>query len=62
MPAPPLNIRRIDTRDGDVEAQLDALRLRLSPRGNVVSGYTCGGDDLEADLIAMGAVAFFTAL
>ena len=26
----------------------------------VVSGYTCGGDDLEADLIAMGAVAFFT--
>ena len=26
----------------------------------VVSGYTCGGDDLEADLLSMGAVAFFT--
>ena len=37
MPPSSLNIRRIDTRDGDVEAQLDALRLRLSPRGNVVS-------------------------
>ena len=36
MPSP-LNIRRIDTRAGDVEAQLDALRLRLSPQGDVVS-------------------------
>jgi histidinol dehydrogenase len=36
MPSP-LNILRIDTRAGDIEAQLDALRLRLSPRGDVVS-------------------------
>ena len=36
MPSP-LNIRRIDTHAGDVEAQLDALRLRLSPQGDVVS-------------------------
>lgn len=34
---PALNITRIDTRRDDVQAALDALRERLSPRGNVVS-------------------------
>ncbi|MGC4003595.1 MAG: histidinol dehydrogenase [Pirellulales bacterium] len=33
----PLNIPRIDTRQDDVRAALDALRERLSPRGNIVS-------------------------
>ena len=32
-----LNITRIDCRSDDAPAQLDALRERLSPRGNVVS-------------------------
>ena len=32
-----LNIRRIDTRQGDARAQLLELRERLSPRGDVVS-------------------------
>jgi histidinol dehydrogenase len=32
-----INITRIDTRRDDVQAALDALRERLSPRGNVVS-------------------------
>lgn len=32
-----LNIARIDARRDDVVAQLDALREKLSPRGNVVS-------------------------
>lgn len=32
-----LNIQRIDARRGDVGQALDALRQRLSPRGNVVS-------------------------
>jgi histidinol dehydrogenase len=32
-----LNIRRIDTRQDDVDAALGELRERLSPRGNVVS-------------------------
>ena len=36
MPAP-LNIRRIDTRRGEVETALAELRERLSPRGDVVS-------------------------
>ncbi len=33
----PLNILRIDARRADVRPALDALRERLSPRGNVVS-------------------------
>lgn len=33
----PLNITRIDTRQDDVRAELDALAERLSPRGDVVS-------------------------
>jgi histidinol dehydrogenase len=33
----PLTIQRIDTRTGDVQAALDALRQKLSPAGNVVS-------------------------
>lgn len=33
----PLNITRIDTRQDDVRAELDALAERLSPRGNIVS-------------------------
>src|SRR5688572_14083787 len=32
-----LHIRRIDTRQDDIEAALGELRERLSPRGNVVS-------------------------
>ena len=32
-----LNITRIDTRQDDVQAELDELAERLSPRGNVVS-------------------------
>ncbi|HTN74432.1 MAG TPA: histidinol dehydrogenase [Pirellulaceae bacterium] len=37
MSLPDLNIARIDTRHDNVTAALDALRERLSPRGNVVS-------------------------
>lgn len=37
MPSGGLNITRIDTRNDDVQAALDSLRERLSPRGNVVS-------------------------
>jgi histidinol dehydrogenase len=33
----PLNIQRIDTRQGNVHEALDALRQKLSPRGDVVS-------------------------
>jgi histidinol dehydrogenase len=33
----PLNILRIDARTQDVSRELDALRERLSPRGNIVS-------------------------
>jgi len=33
----PLNIRRIDTRQANVQRELAELRDRLSPRGNVVS-------------------------
>ena len=33
----PLEIRRIDTRRGNVPQQLDQLRERLSPRGDIVS-------------------------
>ncbi len=33
----PLNIPRIDARSADVRPALDALRERLSPRGNIVS-------------------------
>ena len=33
----PLKIQRIDTRTGDVDAALAALRSKLSPAGNVVS-------------------------
>ena len=33
----PFSIQRIDTRNGDVRAALDALRQKLSPAGNVVS-------------------------
>src|SRR6476620_6418026 len=32
-----LNIPRIDTRQENVRAAIDALRERLSPRGNIVS-------------------------
>jgi len=32
-----LDIQRIDTRDDQIEAALDALRKKLSPRGNIVS-------------------------
>ena len=38
MPTEPtLNIRRIDTRQANVQRELAELRDRLSPRGNVVS-------------------------
>ena len=37
MPAAPLRIQRIDSRQADVAQALAALRERLSPRGNVVS-------------------------
>lgn len=37
MPDLNLNIARIDTRSDDVQTALDALRERLSPRGEVVS-------------------------
>ncbi len=37
MPAQKLNITRIDTRRDDIAKQLDALREKLSPRGDVVS-------------------------
>jgi len=32
-----LNIRRIDGRSGDIRAEMDEIRERLSPQGNVVS-------------------------
>lgn len=32
-----LNIRRIDGRAGDIRAEMDAIRRRLSPQGDVVS-------------------------
>jgi histidinol dehydrogenase len=34
---PPLSIQRIDTRQGNVESALAALRVKLSPAGSVVS-------------------------
>jgi len=37
MTAPPLSIRRLDTRSDQVDRQLAELREKLSPRGNVVS-------------------------
>jgi histidinol dehydrogenase len=37
MTANPLDILRIDTRNDDVRQRLDALREKLSPRGNIVS-------------------------
>src|SRR5687768_13860257 len=37
MPPSPLNIPRIDARRDDVQARLDALRAKLSPRGDIVS-------------------------
>ena len=37
MPRKPLELRRIDTRQQDIQRELDGLRQALSPRGEVVS-------------------------